>query len=147
MDELILQPKEHELVSALHSGGVSLPMPFERDIFLLGIEVAGTSHVPNMDRLYEALDEGDRVKLVREPDNPYDEYAIRIDTENDAPIGYLASDAQSLAESVKLGYIPMKNNKVFARLMDAGKLLYGVVRRKEMDGEYHRIVVKIYLKD
>lgn len=48
---------------------------------------------------------------------------------------------------MKLGYIPMKNNKVFARLMDAGKLLYGVVRRKEMDGEYHRIVVKIYLKD
>ena len=147
MDELILQPKEHELVSALHSGGVSLPMPFERDIFLLGIEVAGTSHVPNMERLYESLNEGDRVKLVREPDNPYDEYAIRIDTENDAPIGYLASDAHALAESVKLGYIPMKNNKVFARLMDAGKLLYGVVRRKEMDGEYHRIVVKIYLKD
>ena len=36
MDELILQPKEHELVSALHSGGVSLPMPFERDIVRVG---------------------------------------------------------------------------------------------------------------
>ena len=147
MDELILQPKEHELVSALHSGGVSLPMPFERDIFLLGIEVAGTSHIPNMERLYESLNEGDRVKLVREPDNPYDEYAIRIDTEQDDPIGYLATDTHALAEGVKLGYIPMKNNKVFARLMDAGKLLYGVVRRKEMEGKYHRIVVKIYMKD
>jgi hypothetical protein len=31
--------------------------------------------------------------------------------------------------------------------MDAGKLLYGVVRRKEMEGKYHRIVVKIFMKD
>ena len=100
-----------------------------------------------MERLYESLNEGDRVKLVREPDNPYDEYAIRIDTEQDDPIGYLATDTHALAEGVKLGYIPMKNNKVFARLMDAGKLLYGVVRRKEMEGKYHRIVVKIFMKD
>ena len=52
----------------------------------------------------------------------------------------MACPDYALAESVKLGYISMKNNKVFVRLMDAGKLLYGVVRRKEMDGEYPRFI-------
>ena len=148
MEELILQTNEKELVSAIHTGGLDIPMPFARDIFLLGVEVAGTSYIPNISRLYESLDEGKTVKLVREPENPYDAYAIRIDTENDDPIGYLASDQYALAEGVKLGYIPRINNKVFARLMDAGKLLYGVVRHKEIINEtYHKIVIKIYMKD
>ena len=161
MDNLILQENEKALVSAIHLGGAELPMPFDRDIFLLGIEVAGTSHVPDMERLFASLNEGDRVKLVREPGNPYDEYAVRIDTMNDEPLGYLfpeamaepedeqagSDDKELLPKGEKLGYIPRYQNKVFARLMDAGKFLYGVVRYKEMEGEYHRIVVKIYLKD
>ncbi len=148
MEEMILQQSEKDLVSAIHSGGMNVPLPFERDIFLLGVEIAGTNYIPNMVHLFESLEEGDIVKLVREPDNPYDEYAIRIDTQNDDPLGYLASDQYALAEGVKLGYIPRINNKVFARLMDAGKFLYGVVRHKEIiNGTYHKIVVKIYLKD
>lgn len=147
MEDLILQANEKELITAIHNSGIDVPMPFERDIFLLGIEIAGTNYIPNITRLFDSLDEGDVVKLVREPDNQYDEYAIRIDTENDDPIGYFASDSRALAEGVKLGYIPRYNNKVFARLMDAGKLLYGVVRLKELIGSYHRVVVKIYMKD
>ena len=49
--------------------------------------------------------------------------------------------------TTKLGYIPRAYNKAFARLMDAGKLLYGVVRHKERVNRYYRIVVKIYLRD
>lgn len=161
MDNLILQEKDKALVSAIHLSGAELPMPFDRDIFLLGIEIAGTSYIPDMERLFASLNEGDRVKLVREPENPYDEYAVRIDTMNDEPLGYLFPEAMAepeeeqtgsdgenrLPKGEKLGYIPQFQNKVFARLMDAGKFLYGVIRHKEMEGDYHRIVVKIYLKD
>ena len=147
MDELILQPDDRELISAMHIAGADLPMPFERDIFLQGVEVAGTTHIKNIKELYATLEEGDTVKLVREPDNPYDEYAVRIDTENDETIGYILSDPRDPEKGVKLGYIPRDKNRVFARLMDAGKLLYGVVRAKEMIGEWHRIVIKIYMKD
>ena len=147
MDELMLQTNETDLIAAIHSAGEELPMPFERDIFLLGIEVAGTSHIPNIQSLYDSLDEGERVKFVREPQNPYDEYAIRIDTLSDDPIGYVSPDENSLDASKKLGYIPRSTNKVFARLMDAGKSLYGAVRLKEMRGNYCRIVIKIYLED
>ena len=161
MDNLILQENEKALVSAIHLGGAELPMPFDWDIFLLGIEIAGTNHVPDMERLFASLSEGDRVKLVREPENPYDEYAVRIDTMNDEPLGYLfpeamaepedeqagSDDKELLPKGEKLGYIPRFQNKVFARLMDAGKFLYGVVRHKEMEGDYHKIVVKIYMKD
>ena len=38
-------------------------------------------------------------------------------------------------------------SSVLARLMDAGKNLYGVVRHKEIDGYYHRIAIKVYMKD
>ena len=146
MEELTLQSNEKELIAAIH-GGLQPPLPFERDIFLLGIEIAGANYVPDIERLYGALREGDRVRLVREPENPYDEYAVRIDTENGDPLGYLAPDTTALAAEEKLGYIPRSNNKVFARLMDAGKYLYGVVRHKEIVGTYYKIVVKIYLKD
>ena len=147
MDDLTLQTNGSDLVAAMHGIGEELPMPFERDIFLLGVDVAGTSHILNIQALYDALEEGERVKFVREPQNPYDEYAIRIDTRRDEPIGYVAEDENALDPGVKLGYIPRSINKVFARLMDAGKSLYGVVRVKEMRGNYYRIVVKIYMED
>ena len=146
MNELMLKQAEEELVAALHAGGaeLSLPLPFERDIFLMGTDVVGTPYIENIDALYEALQEGDRVRLVREPDNPYDEYAIRIDA-----IPPESGDASrvALAQNCKLGYIPRSSNKVFARLLDAGKDLYGVVRHMEKIKDYCRIVIKVYMRD
>ena len=101
-----------------------------------------------MAELYASLKEGDRVTLIREPENEYDKYAIRVDTEWEETIGYIPSDdLPAIYEPNKLGYIPRIYNKVFARLMDAGKNLYGIVRHKEMVGEYHKIVIKVYMKD
>lgn len=93
-----------------------IPKPFERDIFLLDTHVAGTTHIEGIDELEPYLKSGDRLNLFREPDNPYDEFAILIKT----------------MDGVKIGYIPQKDNIIFARLMDAGKLFwknYG--KRKE----------------
>ncbi len=147
MEELIPKETESKLVKVMHLGAPALPKPFERDIFLLGIEVAGARHAPNIVKLYEILKEGDIVRLVREPNNPYDKYAVRLDLQSDTS-DTPDADRHALAESPKLGYIPMIRNKVFARLMDAGKMLYGKIRIKEINpGGYYRIVVKIYMKD
>ena len=145
MEDLILKPDETELVSLLNSGsGVSLPLPFEQDIFLYGTEIAGAQYPENIDELYEMLKIGDILALVREPDNPYDEYAVRIDVDVDGIPGY---EPSQLSPNLKLGYVPRAFNKPFARLMDAGKLLYGVVRDKQLFAGYHKIVVKIYMRD
>ena len=142
MNELMIQESDLELVEALHrfSDG-ELPMPFERDIFLLGVAAAGADYAPNIEALYGAIQEGDLVKLIREPDNFFDEYAIRLEAESEL----LPASGEGFSR--KLGYIPRANNKVFARLMDAGKQLYGLVRVKEHGDNYYRIVVKIYMKD
>ena len=81
---------------------------------------------------------------MREPANPYDEYAIRIEIDTDGIPGY---DLSQLDPDLKLGYVPRSINKPFARLMDAGKLLYGVVRDKQLITGYHKIIVKIYMRD
>ena len=149
MEDLILKPEDLAIVSALHltDEDLDVPMPYDRDIYLFGTEIAGTRYAENIQELYDSLAEGDRVSLVREPENPYDEYAIRVETEEHAPIGYIPVKELEEPDETKLGYIPRINNRIIARLMDAGKFLYAVVRRKEMIGEHHKIVIKIYMKD
>lgn len=148
MDELMILPEDSDLVMQLHSGGEEIPLPFEEDIFLLGIQIAGPTYNANIMELFAALQEGDRVRLVREPDNPHDEYAIRIDIIEDEKTKASVTDEKLVVDGgIKLGYIPQKQNKPFARLMDAGKYLYGVIRHKELIGEYPEIVVKIYMRD
>ena len=145
MEDLILKADETELVSLLNSdAGITLPLPFEQDIFLYGTEIAGTRYRDNIEELYNRLELGDILALVREPDNPYDEYAIRIEIDTDGIPGY---DLSQMDPDLKLGYVPRSINKPFARLMDAGKLLYGVVRDKQLITGYHKIIVKIYMRD
>ena len=76
------------------NGESLIPKPFERDIFLLDTHVAGTTHIEGIDELEPYLKSGDRLNLFREPDNPYDEFAILIKTMG----------------GVKIGYIPQKDN-------------------------------------
>lgn len=140
MDDRMITGGDRALVESLHREEAPLPLPFERDLFLIGVEVAGTNHVPNIEALFDALQEGDRVSLFREPKNEYDEYAIRVDAQ---PSGERAA----VLQPVKLGYIPRMYNKMPARLMDAGKLLYGIVRKKEETGGYFHIVIKLYMQD
>ena len=149
MGDLIVKANELEIVKALHNTGddIELPMPFEQDIFLFGTEVVGTRYRENIEELYNSLELGDKVALIREPDNPHDEYAIRIETLDEHLIGYFPSNDLPYEEGHKLGYVPRVNNKILARLMDAGKLLYGLVREKEKIGNHHKIIVKIYMKN
>ena len=78
--------------------------------------VAGTMYVEGIEELEPHLKIGDKLTFFREPNNPYDAKAIRIEN----------------ADGVKIGYVPRADNVVFARLMDAGKRqqdlmkLYGI---------------------
>lgn len=129
----IIKADSGGIVGMLHgrSGGLSIPKPFERDIFLFDTHVAGTSHVEGIEELEPYLNVGDRLDFFREPDNIYDSNAILVKN----------------TDGIKIGYIPMADNVIFARLMDAGKLLFGKITYKEMDGNWLKISIKIYLHD
>ena len=132
MDELNKTGKSR-LVSLLHgkNGEISIPKPFEKDIFLFDTYVAGTSHIEGMEELEPHLQTGDRLDFFREPDNQYDAQAIVIKT----------------ADGVKIGYVPRQDNVIFARLMDAGKLLFGRISEKEKKGKWVKISIDIFLHE
>lgn len=121
------------LVGLLHGKGgeITVPKPFERDIFLFDTYVAGTSHIEGIDELEPYLNVGDRLDFFREPDNAYDSQAIAVKT----------------TDGVKIGYVPKLDNVVFARLMDAGKLLFGKIIEKEKKGKWLKLDIKIFMKE
>ena len=47
----------------------------------------------------------------------------------------------------KLGYVPEKDNIIFARLMDAGKLLIARIFKITKRGSFTQISIGIYLVD
>ncbi|NLK70835.1 MAG: restriction endonuclease [Clostridiales bacterium] len=121
------------LMGLLHSknGELTIPKPFEKDIFLFDTYVAGTTYIDGIEELEPHLNNGERLEFFREPDNQYDMQAIVIKT----------------VDGVKIGYIPRHDNVIFARLMDAGKLLFGKITSKEKKGSWVKINIKVYLHE
>ena len=120
-------------VGLLHgkNGEISIPKPFEKDIFLFDTYVAGTTHIEGIEELELHLNVDDRLAFFREPDNRYDKQAIVIKT----------------VDGVKIGYVPKQDNVIFARLMDAGKLLFGKITSKEKKGSWVKIYIKVFLHE
>jgi hypothetical protein len=129
MGELI-KSESGGLVSLLHGkgGDLTIPKPFERDIFLFDTHVAGTSHIEGIVDLEPHLRIDDKLDFFREPENPHDKKAIVIKN----------------ADGVKIGYVPKADNAIFSRLMDAGKLLF---TSKETDGKWLKISIKVLLHE
>lgn len=107
----------------------SIIKPLTKEIHLFDSFVAGTTHLAEPEVL-DTVKPGDRLTLMRE-DNKFDSNAIVIRTE----------------DKKKIGYIPEKDNIVFARLMDAGKLLIARIIKIEKRGSFHQISIGIYLVD
>ena len=103
--------------------------PLIRDIHLFDSYIAGTTHLEDKIVLNE-IKIGDKLSLQREK-NKFDENAILIYTE----------------DRKKLGYIPEKDNLIFARLMDAGKLLAAKIKKIDKKGSFTQISIGIYLVD
>ena len=120
-------------LDVLRSLGGSLggQKPYSHPIYLLDIHVAGTTHVENIADLEPKITPDMRLNFFREGDNPHDEHAIRIE-----------DDAQNM-----LGYVPSGRNEILARLMAAGKQIYGTVQSKKYDGKWLKITLRVYLGD
>ncbi len=130
MSNELIEQKTGELVSALDRQGIGeLLRPLIREIHLFDSFVAGTTHLRDASVL-EEIGPGDKLKLIRE-DNKFDSNAVMILTE----------------DGRKLGYVPEKDNVIFARLMDAGKLLAAKVTKISKKGSFYQIGIGIYLVD
>ena len=119
------------LISHIVNNSIVLPKPFERDIFLFDTVIAGTSYIKDIDIIAGSINEDDRLTFLRESANKHDDMAIMIKT----------------ADGAKLGYVPKADNAIFARLMDAGKLLFGRIASMEKKRKWYKISIKVYLHE
>ncbi|MDD6255868.1 MAG: HIRAN domain-containing protein [Eubacteriales bacterium] len=103
--------------------------PLVREIHLFDSFIAGTTHLAD-DSVLSDISEEEKLMLRREV-NKFDENAILI----------LKKDGR------KLGYVPEKDNIVFARMMDAGKMLEARITDIMKRGSFTRIAIGIYLID
>ena len=127
-DEIV--EKKESAVAAIESHELGdIIKPLIREIHLFDSYIAGTTHLEDSTVL-DAIKVGDVLTLQRE-DNKFDSNAILILNE----------------DKKKLGYVPEKDNIVFARLMDAGKLLKAKVTQISQKGSFMQIGVGIYLVD
>ena len=121
---------KENLVSVIENKGLdSVIKPLSQEIHLFDSYVAGTTHLKDKSVL-ENIKVGDSLSLQRE-DNKFD------------------SNASIVLNSAKkkLGYVPEKDNIVFARLMDAGKLLMAKISKITQKGSFTQISIGIYLVD
>ncbi|MGN0270421.1 MAG: HIRAN domain-containing protein [Candidatus Weimeria sp.] len=108
----------------------SVLKPLTKEIHLFDTFVAGTSHISDKSVLDE-VKPGDSLTLLRE-NNKFDEKAVLIKTK----------------DGKKLGYIPEKDNIIFSRLMDAGKMLSAKITEVSKKNEdWAKIAIGIYLID
>lgn len=123
-----ITPLNDKLLALIGTGGINrLGLP-KREIFLLDIIVAGTTHVDNIHELKGQIVPGTLLKMVRRPKNIYDEKAIAL---------FMGAD--------QIGYVPRTLNLIISRLMDAGKEFYAKVTEVTERGEWVRIEAKIYM--
>lgn len=118
------------LVSVLEEHDIGdLLKPLTQEIYLFDSYIAGTTHLQDKEVLTK-LQLGDDCSLQREA-NKFDSNAIIILNQ----------------QQQKLGYIPEKDNLIFARLMDAGKYLKAKISQIDKKGSFYQIKIGIYLVD
>ncbi len=104
--------------------------PLVKEIHLFDTYIAGTTHLTD-DSVLEQATEGMQLTLRRE-DNKFDSKAILL----------------LLPDGRKIGYVPEKDNVIFSRLMDAGKLLTAKITSvKDRGHGFKQIAISIYLVD
>jgi len=117
------------ILKAIQKGG-NIPKPFGKEILLLKTYIAGTNY-SDAKKVSDKIKKGNYLIFQREADNEYDRLAIKImDLDNN-----------------KLGYIPKAKNEIISKLMDAGKVIYGVIDYKEWKGDYLNLDISVYLKE
>ena len=125
-----LSIKEDGLISLVEERDLgNIIKPLTKEIHLFDSFEAGTTHLADPSVL-ETIKVGDKLSLMRE-NNKFDSNAVMILTD----------------EKKKLGYVPEKDNIIFARLMDAGKLLIARFTKIEKRRSFSQISIGIFLVD
>ncbi|MCQ2055137.1 MAG: HIRAN domain-containing protein [Fibrobacter sp.] len=124
-----LAKKKQELVSIVAQNSLGeIIKPLIREIHLFDTYIAHAAKLKPA--TLKALREGDRLSLLRE-ESRFDESTIAILNE----------------KKEKLGYIPESDTLIFARLMDAGKILKAKITRIETKENFPLVGIGIYLVD
>jgi hypothetical protein len=124
MDNQIV-PVSESLLALLSGDGGGLA-PFTREIFLLDIVVAGTTHCKDINEVAPLINESTVLRLLRDPKNEYDDMAIGV-----------------FLDKTRIGWVPMELNLIISRLMDAGKAFICRVNKAEWKNKWFRIEAKI----
>ena len=120
-----------QLMSILSNNSGQDIIPFDREIFVINVYVAGTQYCKTIDQVQDQITTSTHLTMRRQPENEVDQYAIGI-----------------YFNQTHIGWVPMKDNLVIARLMDAGKLFNcKVVSVNRKDPSWPRINVSIYMVD
>lgn len=81
------------------------------------------------DELWPQLAAGQPLGLVREPANPHDERAVRIDWRGH-----------------KLGYLPRAENTAVAQMLDRGEQLHArIARLRTSPDPWERVTIEVFL--
>lgn len=79
--------------------------------------------------LWREMREGDKLDLVREPDNPHDANAVRVEW-----------------RGTKLGYLPRAENRVVAAEMDRGTAVAARIARLTADrNPWRRLLIEVFV--
>jgi hypothetical protein len=129
----LIKIDETNILAVLNAqnGGLDIGKPFSRQIYLISASIAGAYYVDNIDDLLDEIEIGTKLRFFREPDNKYDELAILVKDQN----------------GNKMGYVPRSKNPILARLMDAGKRIYGTVKEINNVDSYINIEMEIFMDD
>ena len=120
----------NDLVTAISNTNLGdIIKPLTQEIHLFDTNIAGTTDLKDKTVL-EEIQVGNRLNLRRE-DNKFDRNAILVLTE----------------DGRKVGYVPEKDNLIFSRLMDAGKLLVARITKVTPHSGYTQISIGIFLVD
>jgi len=81
------------------------------------------------EELWSQMREGDRLTLVREPDNPHDTKAVRIEWRGQ-----------------KLGYLPRAENAAVAGAMDGGEAVDArIAKLRRHRNPWQRVLIEVFV--
>jgi len=116
------------VVLSMSAWGSPLSWGAEAVIVVQRSPLAGFRHYEAA-AVWRDMKAGDRLALVREPENPYDPNAVRVEW-----------------RGRKLGYLPRRDNGAVARQLDRGNRLQGrIVRLTRHRDPWKRIEFEVFL--
>lgn len=121
----------NEILAFKKGGGEGVTAkPFQQEIYLLNCHLAGVDFYEPQNT-HKSIEVDEELFLKREAWNKYDTFAIAVLNR----------------EKKKIGYIPREDNKVFARLLDAGKFITAYVNENKWDAGVVKINLRLVLKE